>query len=430
MVTLYLHVIKIIYQGWVPLIYFLRLSKISFISIFMKKVLLIISILIIILIICALIVFVFVNNQAQEKTALIPEQEDQIAKMIEQRRQEKEDLGQGSDEDPFGEDGIARILFIGLDNRVGETAGHCDAIQLIEINKNNQTVTITAVPRGTYAPLPGTGHPSTDYYVSKSCEIGGLDYGVEQIEKILGTQADYVVFMGFSQAMGIFRQLDMPASETMQWLRLRQGYAIGEPQRARNHSTFLKQMIIKFSPELNSSINIPLGYILYNLIRTDLSFDQGYQLAQAVYEMDIPNNPEHVILAMRPPHAVQDVAYDEEHILEYINKMVQPVADIIPEGAYTGQTEEEAQQKIINTINEGLDDPEFVTWAYENYLWLQINDDQDREQAHLDILEKYLATLEDQDTKFKILTDYIIENEDLGKEEWSEKGKALLEDMN
>jgi hypothetical protein len=46
--------------------------------------------------------------------------------------------------------------------------------------------------------------------------------------------------------LGILRNLKLPTTDTLRWLRHRQGYAIGEPQRAHNHSTFLKQLILRF----------------------------------------------------------------------------------------------------------------------------------------------------------------------------------------
>lgn len=351
------------------------------------------------------------------------QQEDQLNALIEARRNE---ALAADDSDPFGEDGIVKILFIGLDNRIGETNGHCDAIQMIEVNKNKKTVTITAVPRGTYSPLPGTGHLPTDYYVSKSCEVGGLDYGVKQIEKILGQRADYLVFVGFSQAIGIFRQLDLPAEETMQWLRLRQGYAIGEPQRARNHSTFIQQMMIKFSPQLSSKANLPLGYLLFKLVHTDLTFNQGYQLAQAMIDIDLSNHPERIQLLMRPAYDVQDIKYNPETLNENISSLIKPIADIIPEGAYSGETEEASQQRILDNINKSLDDPEFISWAFNNYLWLQIADNNQRENIHYIILEKYISGIDDKAECNRVIADYIIEMEDLGQNEWSGKGKDLL----
>lgn len=392
----------------------------------MKKILLII--IIILILVAGGLFFIWqkvASNFSLPETA--SQQEKQIQTLIDERRKQSLD---SDDTDPFGKDSIVKILFIGLDNRIGETQGHCDAIQLIEINQIKQTITITAVPRGTYAPLPGTGHQPTDYYVSKACEVGGLDYGVKQIEKILGQKADYLVFLGFSQAMGIFRQLDLPAEETMQWLRLRQGYAIGEPQRAKNHSTFIKQMMIKFSPQLSSSVNLPLGYVIFKLVKTDLTFNQGLKLAEEVVKFDLPNNPKRIQLLMRPAFDVKDISYDPENLNEYINSMIAPIADIIPENAYAGETKETSQQRLIDNINKGLEDPEFIRWAFNNYIWLQIEDDNERENTHYKILEKYISLLENQDERSQVIADYIIEMEDLDQADWAQKGKALFESSN
>jgi hypothetical protein len=283
------------------------------------------------------------------------------------------------------------------------------------------------VPRGTYSPLPGKGHLPTDYYVSKACEVGGLDFGVKQIEKILGQKADYVVFLGFSEAMGLFRQMKLPATETMQWLRMRQGYAIGEPQRAKNHSTFLKQMIIKFTPQIESGFSLPVKYLMYKLVRTDLSFKQAQILAKEVAEINAPKYPERIRLLMRPAFEVKDIAYDTENLNTYIDSMIKPIAEVIPEGAYTGQSQEQVQQKILDNINNGLKNPEFVSWAYQNYIWLQLENENQREQAHFDLLQAYLPLITDTASKNQVLTDYIIEMEDLGLADWAQKGKNILE---
>jgi anionic cell wall polymer biosynthesis LytR-Cps2A-Psr (LCP) family protein len=351
------------------------------------------------------------------------QQEQQIQAIIDRRRQQ---TLESATIDPFGEDGLIKILFVGLDNRIGETKGHCDAIQFIEINKNKQTISITAVPRGTYSPLPGQGYLPTDYYIAKACEVAGLDYGIKQIEKVLGQKADFVIFLGFSEAMGIFRQLQLPANETMQWLRQRQGYAIGEPQRARNHSTFIKQMIIKFTPEINTSYATPIKYLIYKLIKTDLSFQQIQIIADAIAKIDATNNPQRIQLLMRPAYEVKDIQYDPTNLNEKINALIKPIAKIIPEGAYTGETEEAAQLKLIQTIENDIADQEFVKWAYHNYLWLQIEAAGQRELAHYNILTAYIALLEDSTEKEQILADYIIEMQDLGKDDWAEKGKELI----
>lgn len=350
-------------------------------------------------------------------------QEKQLQELINNRRQQQ--LNETS-ADPFSDDALVKILFIGLDNRIGQTNGHCDAIQFIELNKKTQKITITAVPRGTYSPLPGKGHLSTDYYIAKACEVGGLDYGVKQIEKILGQKADYVVFIGFSQAIGIFRQLKLPANETMQWLRQRQGYAIGEPQRARNHSNFIKQMLIKYTPEIDAQYTVPAKYLIYKLLRTDLSYQQALLVATEVAKIDLPKHTERIKLLMRPAYDVKDISYDPEKIDSQLKALIEPIAKIIPEGAYTGISKNEAQVKIQESINKGLAEPDFVRWAFGNYLWLQIENDLQREQIHFDLLVKYIDLQTEQSVKEQIITDYVIEMEDLGQVDWAEKGKELL----
>lgn len=361
---------------------------------------------------------------AKNFTAINQDQNDQLDKIISQRR--AQNLA-GNESNPFGEDKLVKILFIGLDNRIGQTSGHCDAIQLIEIDKAKQKITITAVPRGTYSPLPGKNHLPTEYYVSKACEIGGLDYGVKQIEKILGQKADYVIFLGFSEAMGLLRQLKLPATDTMQWLRMRQGYAIGEPQRAKNHSTFIKQMIIEFSPKLESGFTAPVKYLIYKLLRTDLSFKQAQLIAEAVAKIDTQNHPDRIQLQMRPAFEVKDIPYDPETANQYVDAMIKPISKGIPEGAYSGLSQEEIQKKILENINNGLKDSEFVIWGYQNYIWLQLEDEAQREQAHFDLLVSYLPLITDAKAKEQILADYIIEMEDRGLADWAEKGKNLLQ---
>lgn len=335
----------------------------------------------------------------------------------------------GSEEatDPFGEDNIVKVLFIGLDARVGQENGHCDAIQLITVDKNAGTVNITAVPRGTYSPLPpGKGVTSSDYYVSNACGLGGLEYGIKQIEKILGVKADYLVVVGFSEALGIIRNLHLPTTETLQWLRHRQGYAIGEPQRAHNHSTFIKQMMVKFVPTEQSQFDKALQYLVYRLVKTDLSFAQAQKIVGAISAIDIASHPEKISLSMRPLYPVQDIPYEPEHITEYLDQTLGPIKHLLAKDDYSGVAEETVQAKLLGVIEENKNNPEFVTWAYQNNLWLQIEDDEKRLSTQYDLLTAYLATLPDKAEREAVLADYILEMENRGEPLWQGKARELL----
>jgi anionic cell wall polymer biosynthesis LytR-Cps2A-Psr (LCP) family protein len=362
-------------------------------------------------------------QQSAEARKVEQDLQTQIQSVIDTRRSVQ--LG-GEDAEPFDEQGIVKVLLIGLDSRSGSTLGHCDAIQFIEIDKTNQTVNITAVPRGTYSPLPGTGHLPSDYYVSNACGIGGLDYGITQIENILGQKADYVVVVGFSEALGAFRLLGLPTTETLQWLRLRQGYAIGEPQRAHNHSTFLKQLLVKFTPTNNSQLDTVWEYLLYQLVDSDLSFKQTQDIVSAFSVMDLANHSERIGLSMKPAYAVAEIPYNSENLDEYLSARLDSISGQIPEGAYTGISEPEEQQQLMDLINAGLEDTDFVKRAFEQKLWLQIDDKATRESVHFAFLSKYLSQISDNETGKNLLADYIIEMEIIGQTEWAKVGRELL----
>ncbi|MFH1089337.1 MAG: hypothetical protein V1716_02855 [Candidatus Uhrbacteria bacterium] len=362
-------------------------------------------------------------QQSAEARKVEQDLQAQIQSVIDTRRSAQ--LG-GEAADPFDEQGIVRVLLIGLDSRSGSTLGHCDAIQFIEIDKTNQTVNITAVPRGTYSPLPGTGHLPSDYYVSNACGIGGLDYGITQIENILGQKADFVAVVGFSEALSAFRLLGLPTTETLQWLRLRQSFAIGEPQRAHNHSTFLKQLLVKFTPTKNSQLDTVWEYLLYQLVDSDLSFKQTQDIVSAFSALDLANHSERISLSMKPAYAVVEIPYNSENLDEYLSTMLDPISDRIPEGAYTGISESEEQQQLMDLINAGLADVDFVKRAFEQKLWLQIDDEATREAVHFALLAKYLSQISDNEAGKNILADYIIEMEAVGQTEWAKVGRDLL----
>lgn len=351
--------------------------------------------------------------------------EKEVSNIIEQRLSI---LSREETEDPFGEDDIVKILLVGLDSRAGEVSAHCDAIQLIEINREDQLIKITAVPRGTYSPLPpGKGTTSSDYYVSNSCALGGIDYGVGQIERILGVKADYLVFAGFSEVIGMFRALKLPTTETLQWLRNRQGYAIGEPQRARNHSNFLKKMLIEFIPENQTKINTALQYLLYTFIQTDLSFVQVQQITDELIKMNLRENVDKIKLDMRPAHEVQDIEYNTENIDAYLNSTVGTIKHWLSKEDYLGLTKEEIQKQLIDLIDSKKDDLDFISWSYDNHIWLQIEDAKEREQVHFDIISKYVLSLSDIEIQKEIVNDYIFEMKYWGEKYWEDMGRVLLD---
>lgn len=362
----------------------------------------------------------YLNREARMAQA---KQEQQINEFIANRRS----MIENAEQDPFGARDVINVLLIGMDSRLGQTNGHCDAIQMFTIDRKKQRINITAVPRGTYVPLPGSGYKPTDYYVSNSCGLVSLEYGIAQIEKILGLTADYLVIVGFSTTKGILREMDLPATETLQWLRNRQAYAIGEPQRARNHSTFLRSMILRYSKGADSSLNKALEYLIYKMIKTDLSFNQASSLAQTIIDMNLVQRPQNVNLYMRPAYEVADIPYNPENLDQKVKDLIAPLIDRLPAGDYSGESESEIQERLLQQIEQGLNNDDFVVWAFENQVWYQIDEENLREQTRFDLLKKYLIIIEDQAEKKEIILDYITEMELRGQQNWLEKGKDALD---
>lgn len=336
------------------------------------------------------------------------------------------ELEDGVISNPFGDDDLVNILLIGLDSRVGETIGHCDAIQLITIDRKNKSVKITAVPRGTYSPLPpGKGSTSSDYYVSNACGLGGLDYGIKQIEKILGQKADYLVVVGFSEALGVLRNLNLPAISTLRWLRQRQIYAIGEPQRARDHSEFLKYLLINHVPLEPTRADTIWQYVIYKTVQTTLSFADVKALFSELSLMDLPNNQNRIQLAMRPSYAVQNIEYSPENIDEFLNKKLETVKKYLSTDDYSDASVDEIQEKLMFVIEEKKDDPDFIIWAFNNNVWLQIEDKEKRLSVQFDFIKKYTQTINNEEERNNLISDYILEMNQLGEFERAMQGEDL-----
>ncbi|OGF30872.1 hypothetical protein A2223_04615 [Candidatus Falkowbacteria bacterium RIFOXYA2_FULL_35_8] len=367
------------------------------------------------------LVFDYITASRETKALRAAEKarEELVDNLIQQRRLNTET----SEADPFGPDDIVNVLLIGLDSRLGQTNGHCDAIQLISINRKNNSISITAVPRGTYTPLPGTGYKPTDYYVSNSCGLIGLDYGVNQIERIIGQKADFLVLVNFSTTMGILRALNLPTTETLQWLRNRQTYAIGEPQRARNHSNFLKKILTDYTSD-QSKTDAVWQYLIFKMLKTDLSFDQALIITKTVSSMDLAHNSSKIKLFMKPEHNVVDITYDPEKIADQLSALNRLI-NRLPAGDYSGETETNYQLHLLQEIEANMKNYDFIVWAFQNNLWLQIEDSETRNSTHFELLKEYIEPL-DLDTKEALIADFINEMDVLEHSSWSNTGKNYL----
>lgn len=358
-----------------------------------------------------------------ELTAAQPAVQSIVDQIIAARKQE---LLAGST-DSYGDDTQITILTLGLDSRKEGSEQHCDAIHLVTLDVVNWTVLITSVPRGTYAALPpGGAYKETDYYLANACGFGGLDYGVEQIQKVTGVKPDYIATVGFSQALGIFRTIGLPTTETLQWLRHRQSYAIGDPQRSQNQATFMKDVALKLLSD--DGISTPLLYILYTFIDTDLTFDQAHALYLAYLASGISDHPERIMFDMKPYYETQIYHFDTLNAEEQITSLLETLDGRLSSEDLSHKTIEEIQGILESYLYQTLGQKEQIEHVYKEQLWRQVEDEDVREELHYRFLERYIREIKDtqHDVALQAVTDYILEMQFFGLDTWATRGKTLM----
>jgi len=328
----------------------------------------------------------------------------------------------------FGDETQVNVLLLGLDSRKEDGDPHCDAIHMFTLDLINWDIAITTVPRGTYAYIPQILE-ETDYYLANACYYEGLEYGIDQIEKVVGVQADYVVTVNFSQTLGILRIFDLPTTETLQWLRHRQSYQIGEPQRAHNQAVFMKDMIVDHLQKFDSSFTLPMQYLLYSFVDTDMDFSVARALLQGYIDVEIDQNPDEILLTMRPYYETVDYHYDPDTIESQIEDWVEFLRPYLSSNDLSELSLEEIQNSIISYLWDSIESPDSIEDIIEGQLWLQIEDDDTREELHYALIESYANQLDDPDAIIDTVSLYILEKEALELEDWAQKGKELLSTM-
>lgn len=335
-----------------------------------------------------------------------------------------------SDAPSFGDEETVNVLVLGIDSRKEGEEQHCDAIHLVSINVRHWTVHITSVPRGTYSYIPPGNYPANEYYLANACAYAGLEYGVAQIERVLGVKHDYLVTLGFSEAIGIFRVLDLPTTETLQWLRHRQSYAIGDPQRSQNQAVFITDMITRFTAQ-EHVLPVTLQYALYTFVETDMPYDIGRALYQGLVSSGISQRPEDITSTMKPFYATQNIHFDLENPAEQIAALLDRVRPYLSNSVLSNRSLAEVQEDLVAYLRAALQSDVEVTHVWDEQLWLQVEDEAAREELHYAFVERYTALLFviDQATAVTLLTDYILEMQALGNSEYETKGKILLSTM-
>lgn len=167
------------------------------------------------------------------------------------------------------------IAITGVDSRIGERYRHADANHVVSLLLDKGEIEIYSIPRDTYA-FAGFEEDSLDKYNLLTNVLGRLGRKSYLSELARISEIDhihYYVELGFSQAIGIIEKLGFKdPKSTLQILRDRKSYRIGDFQRSYNQGNFISGAIYKFN-HLTENTNDIIFDIFLGLVETNLSKD-------------------------------------------------------------------------------------------------------------------------------------------------------------
>jgi len=321
------------------------------------------------------------------------------------------------------------ILLLGLDSRKGDPTSRCDAIHLVTFSPPEEKIIITSVPRNARVDLPEVATPSA--YLANLCEQRGIDAGVSEIIRITNLQPDHTIKINFSQTLGILRLLGMPTTPTLQFLRNRTSYLIGGYQRSHNQALFLKDMILHHTEQV-SNLPKPMKQIIFKMVDADgLDFETANSILNWVVKNNLWQKPEKIELTIKPLpwYKVIDIHFaasdypseiswqDNEEFKNYQSELENYLKNLIE----TGEKCLASDQK--DYLCQLLKTP------FSQQLWLQLEDNQLRNQLHFDLLRLYFLSSGDKEKTSVLLDDFITEMEVIGETELKKKAEELSENM-
>lgn len=319
------------------------------------------------------------------------------------------------------------ILLLGLDSRKATTTSRCDAIHFFSLDTKEWKVKITSVPRGTRVPIPGETVSSTQY-MANACGIAGHEYAIGEIEKLVGQKADYVVKVGFSQTLGLLRIFKLPTTESLQWLRNRKSFGIGDPQRSHNQAVFMKDVAISKLGLFRSTAALPLAKVAHSFVDSDLDFSSFYALLKGFADAEIDKHPENIELTMKPVFKTADYHFNFSNPAIFLEAFPR-IGATSTTSAETTSTLATVQNDVTSYIRWRIGKPYSIQDVADKQLWRQIENEWVREDLHFTVLNKQLGELSAAQEKKSLIEAYVFEKETLGLAAWAEKGKKLLEEI-
>jgi anionic cell wall polymer biosynthesis LytR-Cps2A-Psr (LCP) family protein len=317
--------------------------------------------------------------------------------------------------------GKTNILLIGMDARINDKNPRCDAIHLLNLDWDYKLISIINIPRGT--PVNLSSSENQNSIISNSCHTNGLNFAKKEIERITGEKIDYTVKVGFSQTQGILRTLGFDPISTLQFLRSRK-YAIGDNQRTHNQGKFIQQLLIS-KYDLVAKIPKPLKYLLYKTVDTDLDYEKAVAIFEQIKDFEIGKNPEKIMLITKSPSSdyLKDIKFidantpkDEEYYT-YQNKIISYLHNLTAKAENLYHSDNKVQAVKI------------LTTPYSQKLWLQVDEENTRNELHFQMLKWYSLSLNGKEDISSLILDYITEMENINNIKYVKSANELLAEM-
>lgn len=284
------------------------------------------------------------------------------------------------------------ILLLGLDGRKGDRKQRCDAVHIFSFYPDKENLVITSIPRGTLIES-SFASPSASY-LANSCSYLGVDHTIPAIEKLAGINIDAVVKVGFSEVIGILRNLKLPTTPTLMFLRSRK-YAIGDNQRNYNQATFFKDMITAHFEEF---IKLPrsVKYLIYKTVDTDLDFELADQLLTSFYKKGIHKFPEKIVLLTKPNRNsyVKEIHFNNEN---FTNGNLQNDNEFL---AFQNQL-----GNYLHNLSASRNYQTLIT-PFQQKIWLQLEDKNKRQEFQFKITQNLILASRDSSEKKEIIEEY------------------------
>ncbi len=317
------------------------------------------------------------------------------------------------------------ILLIGLDARAGDNRPRCDAIHMISFTRSKGEINIISVPRGT--PIEAKNLSAESAYLGNLCHVEGIEPTIAQIEKITQTKADYIVKIGFSQTMGILRLLNLPAVDTLQFLRNRQN-PLGDVQRSYNQALFLKDFFLNYFEKISSMPDF-LKYRLFNLLDTNISYTTALDLAEELKKSQLHQKPHKITITLKPnPNLpVANIHYD-------FKKTNNVITDDPEYQNYQTEIKTWLENLINNAQNQYTNHNknaafQIISVPFKQKLWEQIEDKEKRNELYFQVLEIFVLASPNPAKQQKLLLDFIEEMKSEQAYELVNKAQNLLQQI-